>query len=153
MTGPQLTLGYYKDAEKTAAAFIVPPGKDRTYYRTGDRVRKPIGDKPLIYLGRMDYQIKILGHRVELGEIEAALREAAGVDAAIAAGWPMTASGADGIVAFLGAERADVEAIRDQLKDRLPPYMVPREFHLVPNMPLNSNGKIDRKALIASLGK
>jgi len=150
MTGAQVTLGYWKDPAKTAAAFVVPPGLDAVYYRTGDRVRRPMDGGPLIYLGRLDHQIKVLGHRVELGEVEAAIREA-GVDAAVALGWPMTSSGAEGIVAFLGDTTADVEAIREKLKTSLPGYMVPRQFHLLSELPLNSNGKVDRKSLLKML--
>lgn len=151
MTGPQLTLGYYRDPERTAAAFVVPPGRAEVFYRTGDRVRRPAPGKPLIYLGRVDNQIKVQGYRVELGEIEAVLREEAGVEAAVAIGWPTTASGADGIVGFIGAERADAEAIRQRVIGRLPPYMHPSEIRLVSEWPLNANGKIDRKALRALL--
>ena len=71
MTGPQLSLGYWRDGEKTRRAFVAPPGRKQNYYRTGDRVRRPLPGKPMVYLGRVDNQIKILGHRVELGEIEA----------------------------------------------------------------------------------
>lgn len=153
MTGPQLTLGYYKDAQRTAAAFVVPPGRSEVYYRTGDRVRRPVPGQPLVYLGRIDNQIKIQGYRVELGEIEAILRQEAGVDVAIAVGWPVTASGADGIVGFLGADQADTAAIRERVISRLPPYMHPSELRLVSEFPLNANGKVDRKALLASLAK
>jgi acyl-coenzyme A synthetase/AMP-(fatty) acid ligase len=66
------------------------------FYRTGDRVRRPPPGCPLVYLGRVDNQIKIQGYRVELGEIEAVLRDEAGVEVAIAVGWPVTPSGADG---------------------------------------------------------
>ena len=86
MTGPQLTLGYYRDPERTAAVFVKPEGLDEIYYRTGDRVRRPPIGRPLIYLGRVDNQIKIQGYRVELGEIEAVLRDEARVDVAIALG-------------------------------------------------------------------
>ena len=147
MTGPQLTLGYYKDLERTAAAFMVPPGQTEVYYRTGDRVRRPKDGKPLTYLGRMDNQIKIQGYRVELGEIEEILRQEAGVDVAIAIGWPITSSGADGVVGFLGTAEADIAAIRARVMARLPPYMHPSALKLMPEFPLNSNGKVDRKAL------
>jgi len=147
MTGPQLSLGYYRDPERTAAAFVVPAGRDEVYYRTGDRVRRPQSGRPLVYLGRVDNQIKVQGYRVELGEIEAVLREEAGVEAAIAVGWPPTASGADGIVGFVGAERADTVAIRQKVIARLPSYMHPSEVRAIAQWPLNANGKIDRKAL------
>jgi amino acid adenylation domain-containing protein len=151
MTGPQLTLGYFNDAQRTAAAFVRPPGHDAVYYRTGDRVRRPAPGRPLVYLGRVDNQIKVQGYRVELGEIEAVLRQEAGVEVAIAVGWPVTASGADGIVGFLGADHADTAAIRERVISRLPPYMHPSALHLVTDWPLNANGKVDRKALLASL--
>jgi amino acid adenylation domain-containing protein len=152
MTGPQLSLGYWQDPEKTAAAFVVPPGQHEAWYRTGDRVRRPAGDGPLVYLGRADHQVKIQGYRVELGEIEAVLREEAGVDVAVAVGWPETASGADGVVGFVGAGGADAETVRRAAAARLPSYMAPREVRVVAEFPLNANGKVDRKALLASLG-
>lgn len=151
MTGPQLTLGYLGDPERTAAAFVTPPGRREVYYRTGDRVRRPREGRPLVYLGRIDNQIKIQGYRVELGEIEAVLRQEAGVEVAVAIGWPVTASGADGIVGFLGTDAADTGAIRQRVIGRLPPYMHPSDIHLIGEWPLNANGKIDRKALLAML--
>jgi non-ribosomal peptide synthetase component F len=80
MNGPQMSLGYWKDPPKTAAAFMVPPGKNEIYYRTGDRVRRPQGIAPLTHLGRIDSQVKIFGHRVELGEVESRVRNACGFD-------------------------------------------------------------------------
>jgi acyl-CoA synthetase (AMP-forming)/AMP-acid ligase II len=151
LTGPQVTLGYWKDPERTAAAFVVPPGEEAIFYRTGDRVRRPVGEKPMTYLGRVDHQIKILGHRVELGEVEAALREVSGADAVVALGWPRTASGASGIVAFLGDLEIDAAAVLEELKGRLPAYMVPRRIEQLDTLPLNANGKFDRRALLQRL--
>jgi acyl-CoA synthetase (AMP-forming)/AMP-acid ligase II len=99
----------------------------------------------------MDHQIKVLGHRVELGEIEAVLREESGIDAAIAVGWPQTPSGAGGIAAFIGDVAVDVTALRDQVAARLPDYMVPRRIELLDELPLNANGKFDRNRLLATL--
>jgi amino acid adenylation domain-containing protein len=147
MTGPQLSLGYWEDEEKTHRAFVVPPGESRTFYRTGDRVRRSGENGPLVYLGRMDNQVKILGHRVELGEIEARIREASSVEGVVALGWPMTSSGADGIEAFVQTDALDTKAVLDEVKTKLPPYMVPRTLRLLPRFPLNANGKFDRKAL------
>jgi amino acid adenylation domain-containing protein len=157
MTGPQLTLGYYRDAERTAAAFVVPPGQERVFYRTGDRVRRAGPGAPLVYLGRVDNQIKIQGYRVELGEIEAVLRDVSGADVAIAVGFPRSASGADGVVAFVGTgpkvagRDGEAEALRTAAATRLPPYMQPREVRFVATFPLNANGKVDRNALLATL--
>ena len=148
MTGPQLTAGYWQAPELTEKAFVKPPGCSEVYYRTGDRVRRPLNDTaPLIYLGRMDNQIKIQGYRVELGEVEAILREESGVEHAIAVGWPVTPSGADGLVAFLATQTLDIESLQASLRKRLPSYMHVREIRCLPEMPLNANGKVDRNAL------
>ena len=147
MAGPQLSLGYWRDPAKTAAAFVTPPGRNESYYRTGDRVRRPFDGGPLLYLGRSDHQVKILGHRVELGEIEAVLREESGADVVVALGWPQTASGAGGVVAFLQSEGPMRPDLKERVSRRLPPYMVPRRFHCLPAFPLNHNGKYDRKQL------
>jgi amino acid adenylation domain-containing protein len=151
MTGPQLSLGYLDDPERTRAAFVTPPGADAVYYRTGDRVRRPVGDAPLCYLGRVDNQIKIQGYRVELGEVEAVLRELAGVEVAIAVGWPRSELGVEGIVAFIGAGAFDADAILARVAERLPVYMRPRELRSVVEFPLNANGKVDRGALLRQL--
>lgn len=152
LAGPQVTPGYWQDPEKTAAAFVEPPGRVGIHYRTGDRVRRPTrSDDPLVYLGRLDHQIKVMGHRVEIGEIEAALRDISGIDAAIAVGWPLTESGAGGIAAFLADPEVDVQALREELAERLPEYMVPRRIELLSELPLNANGKFDRKAMLGLL--
>lgn len=152
MTGPQLCLGYWQDEERTRRAFVTPPqGAGRSYYRTGDRVRRRGTDQPLVYLGRLDNQIKLLGHRVELGEVEFAVRELSGLDGVVALGWPVTERGADGIVVFLETDSCDTEHLRQQLESRLPPYMVPREIRLLREFPLNSNGKYDRVSLSRKL--
>lgn len=152
MGGSQLALGYWQDTEKTATAFVTLPESDKVFYRTGDRVRRPVGTAPFIYLGRLDHQIKIMGHRVELGEVEAVIRDEAGVDAVVALGWPINASGASAIEAFLQAnEDLDVALVQQRLEARLPAYMVPRRLHILSRLPLNSNGKYDRKALLNKL--
>ncbi len=154
MCGPQVAPGYWEDANKTAAAFAIPPGTGSVHYRTGDLVRRPpTPDEPIKYQGRLDHQIKIRGNRVELGEVEAVLRQATGAAIAVALGWPRTATGADGIVAFLTDTGADFDSDRakDALAVKLPSYMVPRELAVVDQMPLNPNGKVDRKALLRQL--
>jgi|SRR5579871_2943849 len=151
INGPQVSLGYWRDPEKTAAAFIVPPGKSEVFYRTGDRVRRPVGDGPLKYLGRTDFQIKVVGHRVELGEVEAVVRKVSGLDGAIAVGWPLTSTGATGIEMFLEGEVQDKEALRAAVAALLPEYMVPRRFHCMAQLPRNVNNKFDRKAMMKLL--
>jgi acyl-coenzyme A synthetase/AMP-(fatty) acid ligase len=147
--GPQVVAGYLDDEAATERAFVTVPGFGRGYL-TGDRVVEPTPGAPLEYLGRMDNQIKVLGHRVELEEVEAILREEAGAEA-VAVGWPRTASGAAGIVAFVADRSVDPVALRRALGARLPDYMVPRELRLVTELPLNANGKRDRNALMALL--
>jgi len=151
MSGPQLTHGYWCDEEKTRRAFVSVADRNGTYYRTGDRARRSAPDKPLIYLGRLDNQVKVLGHRVELGEVEAVVRSLCGVDAVVALAWPNN-SNADGIELFLEAEKFDTELLMEQLKTKLPYYMVPRRIRTLPRLPLNPNGKYDRKSLQSILG-
>jgi amino acid adenylation domain-containing protein len=153
VSGPQVTLGYWRDPERTAEAFVVPPEQDAVvHYRTGDLVRQPRdAGGPIAFLGRRDSQIKVRGVRIELGEVESALREASGVDEVVALGWPTTLVGADAVEAFIGADDVDVAAVRAALAERLPVHMVPRRVRALAQMPLNPNGKIDRAALIALL--
>jgi acyl-coenzyme A synthetase/AMP-(fatty) acid ligase len=151
MNGPQMSLGYWRDPEKTAATFVIPPGKSDVYYRTGDRVRRPIGDRPLTHLGRTDFQVKVLGHRVELGEIEAVVRKISGLDGVIAVGWPVTSSGCDGIEVFLEGEMKERDLLHTAVASALPEYMVPRRFHFMDKLPRNMNDKFDRKAMLESL--
>ena len=152
LTGPQLSLGYWQDSEKTAASFVTPIGQTDTYYRTGDRVRRPFTDEePISYLGRIDHQVKVLGHRLELGEVEAVLRQEPGVEMAVALGWPLTTSGAGGVVAFVTGKGVKGDVIRTSLHGKLPSYAVPREVRVMSQLPLNVNGKVDRKALRSML--
>lgn len=147
MRGPQLSLGYWQDEAKTRQAFVQVAGKNGTYYRTGDRVRRDAVNKPLVYLGRLDNQIKVLGHRVELAEVEVAIRQVSGIEGVVALGWPKTESGADGIEVFLETDWFDTKALATQLKEKLPVYMLPRNILVLRRFPLNTNGKYDRKAL------
>jgi amino acid adenylation domain-containing protein len=147
MTGPQMSLGYWNDPEKTAAAFVTPPGHGDVYYRTGDRVRRPVGDAPMTHLGRTDSQIKIRGHRVELGEIEAVARRLSGNDGVVAVAWPATASGYDGVEVFIEGDRTDAPELRSAIAAELPDYMVPRRIHLLDRLPRNVNDKYDRVGL------
>jgi amino acid adenylation domain-containing protein len=147
MNGTQMSLGYWKDSEKTAAAFLVPPGKSEIYYRTGDRVRRPLGSAPLTHLGRIDSQVKIFGHRVELGEVESRVRNACGFDGVVAVGWPKTDSGFGGVEAFIEGQESALDKLRSAVAKDLPEYMVPRRFHFMDRLPRNANNKYDRKAM------
>ena len=151
VTGPQRTPGYWQDSEATARAHVSIPGSEATFYRTGDRVRRPIDGGPLVFRGRVDHQIKIRGHRVELGEVESTLLEVPGVESAAAVGWPTTASGASGIAAFVSGEGVEAASIRSSLLSKLQGYAVPQTIRVLRRMPLNANGKVDRQALLSLL--
>lgn len=146
--GTQLALGYWLDPAKTADRFVTLPSgpTDERWYRTGDLV-KDTAEHGLLYLGRLDSQIKILGHRVELGEIEHVIRTGARSDLVAALGWPVSDSGASGVIAYVSGSAATVEEILEACRGALPPYMVPKEIHFLEEMPLNVNGKIDRGRL------
>ncbi len=152
LNGPQMSLGYWGDGEKTGNAFVVPRSRRDVYYRTGDRVRRPVGQQPLCHLGRIDWQLKIRGHRVELGEIEETVRQASGRDGVVAIGWPATASGYDGVEVFIEGSPQDADRLRTSVATRLPDYMVPRRFHFMARLPRNVNAKFDRQAMASMLG-
>ena len=153
VAGPQVAQGYWRDPARTAEAFVTPPGRAEVHYRTGDRVRRPAQpDGTMSYLGRADHQIKVHGIRIELGEVEAAIRRESGSESVACVGWPRTATGADGIEAFVGgADDVDADRLRGRLRESLPRHMVPRRLHMLGELPLNANGKIDRPALVAVL--
>jgi amino acid adenylation domain-containing protein len=147
MNGSQMSLGYWRDQGKTAAAFLIAPGKNEIFYRTGDRVRRPLGNAPLTHLGRIDSQVKIFGHRVELGEVESKVRDACGLDGVVAVGWPKTESGFGGVEVFIEGRELELEKLRRTVAAELPEYMVPRRFHFRERLPRNANNKYDRKAM------
>jgi amino acid adenylation domain-containing protein len=146
--GPQVTGGYWRRPDLTAARFAPPldeleGGCGGRWYRTGDRARLD-PEHGLEFLGRLDRQVKIAGHRVELQAVEAALREAAGCDSVAAIAWPVDNDGlARGIVAFVAAESAPDEAVLAACRRMLPPYMTPSRLLRLAEWPLNSNGKTD----------
>jgi D-alanine--poly(phosphoribitol) ligase subunit 1 len=148
LSGPQLALGYLEDADKTRSKFVEIDGE--RFYRSGDlSVRDCEG--VFHYLGRIDDQVKVLGYRVELEKIEYHLREVTGCNSVGAAAWPMHGSSAAGIVAFLAGFDGSKSNVRIAMRRRLPSYMVPTRIHILPELPLNSNGKVDRKGLTAML--
>lgn len=147
MAGPQCAAGYWRDRKATAAAFRRLPDSTEVYYRTGDRVRLD-RDGALHYVGRVDHQIKIMGHRVELGEIESVLRQEPGVQQAVAVLQATTSSGRAGVVAFVTGSHLDPPAIRASLYTKLQAYAVPQAVHVLSALPQNANGKVDRRALL-----
>lgn len=143
--GPQITPGYWLAPGLTAERFFEANGI--RWYRTGDRVRHDPAHG-FLYYGRMDQQVKLRGFRVELGEIEKAVREAAGTDLVAVVPWRRgVGNTAGGVVAYVSGARESVEAIRRLCEERLPDYMVPREIRQLTEMPLSASGKIDRRLL------
>jgi amino acid adenylation domain-containing protein len=144
----QAARGYFHDPELTAARFPTLDGV--RWYRTGDLAYQD-SDGTFHHLGRIDNQVKILGNRVELEEVEAHLREILGTDSVAAVAWPLTNGRAEGIVAFHSAAGFTREQVREEMKKRVPDYMIPKRVHLVDALPLGATGKIDRKALARML--
>jgi len=139
--GAQVTAGYLGDPEKTAERFVSDGSE--VWYRTGDLVFED-AQGVLQYVGREDFQVKVMGYRIELGEIEYALMKAAGCTFALADVGKLR-SGIDEIFCVLPAgAQSRKKALRQELKELLPPYMVPRHFFFTDDIPLNSNGKMDR---------
>jgi amino acid adenylation domain-containing protein len=154
VAGSQTFPGYWRDPVRTSARFFNRTGEDgraRAFYRTGDLVKSLDGGH-LVFLGRVDHQIKVRGYRIDPGEIEAVLTRQPGVDQAVALGWPVESESAQGIVAFVAGSLLDPTSLYEMLRQEVPAYMMPNKIHVVPSMPLNSNGKVDRNALRARLG-
>ncbi|MDE1671886.1 non-ribosomal peptide synthetase, partial [Nocardia gipuzkoensis] len=148
LAGAQLARGYFGRADLTADRFVANPFESGVrMYRTGDLVAWNGGGE-LEYRGRTDFQVKIRGFRIELGEIEAALLALPVVaqTAVVAKSDPKTG---DRLVAYLVAADADVDVaqVKSELTAGLPSYMVPSAFVVLDALPLNVNGKLDRKAL------
>jgi acyl-CoA synthetase (AMP-forming)/AMP-acid ligase II len=142
--GSQVAPGYLDNPEKTRQQFVHLAGSDQVWYRTGDLVKQD-EQRCMYYLGRRDHQVKINGYRVELQEIDLALREAADTELAVAIPWPVEGGSAAGIVAVLwGTNSADDARIIAACERKLPKYMVPSRVHRLREVPLNANGKIDR---------
>jgi len=139
--GAGVAQGYRGDLQRTADAFV--PHAGLRWYRTGDLGRY-WPDGTLEFLGRRDHQIKLRGHRIELGEIEAALLTQQGVRQAIAlvAGQPSVLA-----AVLVGDNALDTDALITALHNLLPDYMVPTHWKVLDVLPLNANGKIDRRAL------
>lgn len=139
--GPFLADGYYHNPKKTAEVFVQNPLNDaypEIVYRTGDLVYR--GEDGLLrYQGRKDFQIKHMGHRIELEEIERSMTALDGVEKSCCV-FDMEKNR---IMGFYLGEKAASD-VRKQMKEQLPVYMVPTKLIQVDEMPLNKNGKTDR---------
>ncbi|MDD5940007.1 MAG: amino acid adenylation domain-containing protein [Lachnospiraceae bacterium] len=142
--GTSVALGYYRDPERTKAAFMQNPlnaDYEERMYRTGD-IGKYDSDGNIVYVSRRDFQIKHLGHRIELGEIEADAMSRDGVSRACC----IYDRDKKRLILFYTGER-EKKDLETELKEALPPFMFPNKVIQLSDMPLNKNGKIDRHAL------
>jgi amino acid adenylation domain-containing protein len=145
--GAGLALGYWQDADKTAAAFVPHPRTGERLYRTGDLGRY-LPDGNIEFLGRSDFQVKIQGFRVELGEIEHALLAYPGIRAAVVSvGSTGAGKQLHAFVVPAEGEEFSAEALQQFLHGTLPHYMVPSQIVRLEQLPLSANGKVDRPAL------
>lgn len=147
--GPQVATGYLNDAERTARAFVRLPGRTRRFYDTGDLVSRR--DGVLHFHGRSDFQAKIRGYRVELGEIETALRGQFPEANVVALTWPPGNPNATHVIAAVETDAADPPLDRAALRALLPDYMVPSSLFGLPVFPTNASGKIDRPAIARAI--
>jgi len=157
VSGSQLARGYRGRPDLTSDRFVADPWTPgERMYRTGDLVRwivGPGGAGELEYVGRSDFQVKLRGLRIELGEVETAVREHVSVSQAVVALHHDTRAG-DQLVAYVvpsteGVGPFDPADLRDHLSSRLPSYMVPTMFLPIDALPRTTSGKIDRRALPA----
>jgi amino acid adenylation domain-containing protein len=151
--GEGVASGYLNRPELTAEKFVpdpFAPTPGACCYRTGDLARyRANGDVEL--LGRLDHQAKVRGYRVELGEVEATLARHPGLKEVVALVREV-APGDRRLVAYVvasGDRAPDVSELHRFVRDRLPEYMIPSAFVVLPALPLTHNGKVDRKALPA----
>lgn len=145
VSGTCLALGYFKDAEKTNKSFVQNPLNDRfteMIYRTGD-LGKYDNEGNLVYTSRKDFQIKHMGQRIELGDIENTAMTIDGIERVCC----MYDHKHQKILLFV-CGKIEKEALQDTLKEKLPPFMMPNKTVILNTFPLNKNGKIDRNALM-----
>ena len=151
ISGDQLTPGYWNNQEKTAESFfdLIWEGELRRFYKTGDSCFfDDEGD--ILYAGRLDYQVKIQGYRIELSEIEYHAREWLKGQNAVAVAYENTTGNSE-IALFVEDDQAAIDPLQAYLKSKMPPYMVPSKVYLKSKFPLNANGKIDRNVLKKSI--
>jgi len=151
--GDGLARGYLNQPELTAEKFVSHPFSDEPgtrVYRTGDLARYR-SDGTIEFLGRVDDQVKVSGFRIELGEIETVLMEHPTVQSAVVVA-RQDAPGEKKLAAYvvLRQQDRDRNELRAFLQKKLPAYMVPSEFVVLTSLPLSSNGKVDRAALLAT---
>jgi len=154
IAGQGLAQGYWQDPQKTTEQFIDDANTNERLYRTGDLGRY-FPDGTIQFIGRVDYQVKIQGNRVELGEIESNLLSFPGVKQAVVTLSEGSNKNLQNLVAHVVPEepskksktQIDKEQIERHLSKKLPTYMVPKLWHIMDVLPVTTNGKVDRKKL------
>lgn len=149
LLGPNVGLGYYRDPERTAAAFVQNPlngTSKEMMYKTGDLVKVEQSSGKLLIYGRRDHQIKHQGYRIELEEIESALHRLPYVKEAAAVHSAKDGKSRISAVLVLSEERTD-DTIKKDVRSFVPDYMVPTHYVRLDLLPKNQNGKIDRVGL------
>lgn len=148
LMGDQLALGYYNDAERTERSFVQYMGISSypfRMYRTGDLVE--IRDGKLFFVGRVDNQIKHMGYRIELEEIECALIKIQDVKEC-AVIHTVSRNNMSKLIAYVATDvKMEDVLVRQELRKYLPNYMIPNRFEYVDELPKNANGKVDRKRM------
>lgn len=146
VAGEGLSRGYLNLENETKEKFIPDPfHSDERMYATGDRCRYNL-EGNIEFLGRIDNQVKISGHRIELNEIETVLQACPHVNQAIVL-YKHIGTDLKGLAAYIHLAKQDMDTIKNQLSNTLPHYMIPTYFEAVETFPLTVNGKIDRKAM------
>jgi D-alanine--poly(phosphoribitol) ligase subunit 1 len=151
--GGQVAIGYLNDPVKTAERFVSAPALGPgTWYRTGDLGRQDEQGQ-IHYMGRLDEQVKVNGYRVELLEVEAVLRKASGHQGVAVVLYKDSKTHMESLVGFVSAETLNQDKVLKECRKELPVYACPRNLVLIKDLPLNANGKTDRKALLAKLAQ
>ncbi|MGH2666783.1 amino acid adenylation domain-containing protein [Flavobacterium sp.] len=148
--GIQVSRGYLNKEKLTEEKYVRNPfAENELLYRTGDLAKwTPDGD--VEYIGRIDNQVKIRGYRIELGEIETVIQEFDQIQMASVLVKPGYQNHLQLIAFLVSKEKIAIESLKEYLKNRLPAYMIPTVIIQVESFPLTSNGKLDRKQLLAS---
>ena len=146
--GSQLFQGYWNNEEKTAEAFIIAED-GRHYYKSGDLCYVD-EDGDIMYSGRIDFQAKIQGFRVELGEIEFHARQILSETNLVCIAFENEHKLTE-LALILESVPFDTTELIEKMREKMPPYMIPSKVIFEPSFPLNTNGKTDRKALMSIL--
>ncbi|WP_054740681.1 non-ribosomal peptide synthetase [Cellulosilyticum ruminicola] len=144
--GDGVARGYLNNPELTAEKFINNPFGEGKIYKTGDLVRW-LEDGTIEFMGRIDQQVKIRGFRIEIGEIEKELIAISGIKEACVVARGNNSSEKSLYAYFTAEEKMPINVVKKQLSVKLPEYMIPSYFMQIDKMPLNQNGKINKKEL------